>query len=189
MSRLNKNARYEFTKVDVKHFTIPANVQTFEIENMYMGNVPFRVTMGLVSNEAFIGNYALNPYNFQHFNLCYLCMNVDGRQIPTQPYQLDFSKKKYLRMYESLFHASPDQPDPTLTVSDYANGNCLVTFNLRGEHSINSPVVFELGPEGNVRLSLKFSKTLETSVVILLYAEYQSILEITPSRQIVYWRE
>ena len=41
----------------------------------------------MVNDIAFNGSSVLNPFNFQHFDVEFLCLYIDGRQYPAKPYQ------------------------------------------------------------------------------------------------------
>ena len=56
-------------------------------ENLFLGQLPKRVVIGLVNNIAFSGNEAENPFNFKHFDIDFLALYVDGLQVPSNPLQ------------------------------------------------------------------------------------------------------
>ena len=58
-------AIYPFWR-DIKSFTISMGSHTFMIDNIYHGNVPSKIIVGMVSNYTYSGNYNLNPFNFLH---------------------------------------------------------------------------------------------------------------------------
>ena len=98
-------AKYPITRTEIKVLTLPAGIQSKSLDNMYLGQLPKRVIIGFVTNKAFNGHYKFNPFNFQHFNMNFLALYVDGNQLPSKPLQPDFGadNKLFVNMYHTLF--------------------------------------------------------------------------------------
>ena len=78
--RLKKSpAIYSYWKSDFKTFGIPAGSYTFSTDDLFHGFVPDKLIVAFVLSSAYSGDYALNPFDFQHFNLNFLELAVDGR--------------------------------------------------------------------------------------------------------------
>ena len=60
------------------------------IDNIYHGNVPSKIIVGMVSNNAYSGNYNLNPFNFLHKNINYMEIAVDGTPVPHRAFKPNF---------------------------------------------------------------------------------------------------
>ena len=97
------NAKYHFTKTDIKVINIPAGTRSLSKDNLFMGELPKRVIMALVADSAMSGNVGENPFDFQHYNLNYIAMTVSGRPIPSQPLRPNFTTGEYARAYMALF--------------------------------------------------------------------------------------
>ena len=80
-------AKYDLTGVDVKSVVISQEILNHTIDSVIIGQIPKRIILGFVSNKAFNGDRKLNPFNFQHFNLNYLSMYMDGVQVTSSPLQ------------------------------------------------------------------------------------------------------
>ena len=87
-----------------KSFTIPQNYRDVSHEKLFSGQLPTRVVIGLVNNQAFNGHSDINPFNFQHFNERNWTLYLDGQQQhavrPIQPY---YANELYITAYDSLF--------------------------------------------------------------------------------------
>ena len=66
-----KMAKYPITRVECKVIHLPKGQNSFTHDNLFTGQLPKRIVLGLVGNHAFNGDISLNPYNFQHCNLNY----------------------------------------------------------------------------------------------------------------------
>ena len=83
-------ARYPVTHVVTKHFTVGSGASSVDLDAMFTGQIPNKIVLGMVRNDAFTGNRSLNPYNFQHFKLTSAHLVVDGKQLPSQGMNCDF---------------------------------------------------------------------------------------------------
>ncbi len=121
-------AKYPVNRVDIKTVTITQGLHSKTVDNLFMNQLPQRVIIGFVDNRAYNGDYTRNPFNFQHFNLNYLQLNVDGQPVPSQPLTPDFSKDLYMECYNTLFTGTgihwKDEGNG-ISWQDYAKGNTL----------------------------------------------------------------
>lgn len=103
-----------FTRSYLKYFTIAAGQFPMNFDDVYQGDIPESLVVGLVSSRAYSGNYTLNPYNFQHFNCNFAAFYVDGKSVRAQLQQryLHFSlpvsvfRKTYKYYCASIFSES-----------------------------------------------------------------------------------
>ena len=98
-----KTAKYPITRVECKVIHLPQGQKSFTHDNLFLGQLPKRIVLGLVDNHAFNGDISLNPYNFQHCNLNYLAVHLDGQQVPWAPLQPSFSGSSYIRAFYTQF--------------------------------------------------------------------------------------
>ena len=70
------NAKFPIRRVEVKTFTISSGTRSKIEDHLLTGQLPKRVFIGLVTNEAFNGTLDTNPFFFQHFNLSKMDVTV-----------------------------------------------------------------------------------------------------------------
>ena len=63
----------------------------------------------------------------------------------------------------------------TISREDYAKGNTLFGFDLTPDMS-----------EGNLRVEIHFAETLTASINVIMYAEFDNVIEIDRNRQVVF---
>jgi hypothetical protein len=180
------NAQYPIKRTEIKNFPIFKGLSKPIINNLTNGTVPSRVVFGLVLSESNEGDYSTNPYNFQHFNATRVALIVDGKEVD-KPFELDYSKDKFTRAYHCLFTAvSGDIGDNVLDITkhDYKNGNCLYAFDLSAD--LCNSDHFNLVKIGNSRLEIDFSKGVSDNVTVVVYLEYENIMEINKNRKILF---
>ena len=183
-------AKYPIRRVDCKVLTIPGGFGAFNPDNIFLGRIPKRIVLGLVDTEAFNGTYASNPFNFKHHNLTQVGVYVDGEQIPRKPLFLKFDAaggQNYIAGFQSLFTGSGKLTQDTgnqITRSDYSSGYTLFCFDLTPDHCPGDH--FELIKPGNLRVELHFAQPLANTVNLVIYAEFESVIEIDSNRNVLY---
>jgi len=182
-------AKYPLTLVETKSFVIGANVRNKSFDNIYLGQLPKRLVIGFVSNRAYNGDLTLNPFNFQHFNVNFLVLFVDGEQIPSKPLQPDFTSiGQYVQCYHTLFsgigtHYEDDGND--ISLEEYPNGYCLFAFDLTPDISGSTASHWSPTMLGNLRMEIGFSAPVAEAINCMVYAEFDSLIQIDKQRNII----
>jgi len=65
----NSTAKYPIRQAVCKTITIPNTFPDINVEKLFSGQLPSRLVIGLVANDAFNGTNERNPFNFAHYNL------------------------------------------------------------------------------------------------------------------------
>ncbi|GFS51399.1 uncharacterized protein F54H12.2 [Trichonephila inaurata madagascariensis] len=140
-----------------------------------------RIVIACIDNDAFNGNYRKFPLEFKLYDVNFIGVYVDGQPVPHQPLELDFEKGNYIQAYKNLFLNSEGLH---LSRSEFAKGYSLFLFDLspdlcEGEH-------FYLIRHSNLRIELKFNKALNETVSIIVFAEFESLIEINKTRNVLF---
>lgn len=182
-------AKYPLTRVEVKAISMHAGIHGDTLDNVILGQLPKRIIIGFVDNKAFNGDYGKNPFNFHHYAINYLSLYVDGQQIPSKPLQTDFiDSRMYVDAYHTLFSGSGIHflnDGNCISRSKYPYGHCLFAFDLTPDLSANSSTHWNLLRHGSVRIEVRFAGSLPTTINCIVYAEYDNVLEIDSSRQVI----
>ena len=181
-------AKYPIRRVMCKSFAVPQNYRDVSHEKLFSGQLPSRVVIGLVTNQAFNGHAGSNPFNFQHFNLNEIALYLDGQQQHAiRPIQPDYEHGLYIRAYDSLFAGTGKLcKDEGLFISreDFGNGYALYAFDLSAD--LGEDDHFSLVRQGSVRLALKFAAALAATVTVVAYAEFENIIDVDRDRNVVF---
>ncbi|GBO02078.1 Uncharacterized protein F54H12.2 [Araneus ventricosus] len=174
-------------RTEVKSFALSSGMQSITIPNAFIGQIPTRLILGMVSNNAFNGDFSKNPFNFKHYDLSYLCILDGNRMIPSKPFQPKFDNSNcYSRCYMSLFtdlgRYHKDQ-DLNISYSEYKEGYTLFAIDLTPDLSADG-MHESILRNGNLTLDLKFGKALPETVNLMVYSEYRNIIEIDKNRSI-----
>ena len=180
-------AKYPVRRVDCKVFSIPRGAMSHTHENVYLGVLPKRVVLCCVDNDAYNGAYDKNPFNMKHNGVNFLALYVDGQQVPAKPAQPRFGDGNYVRSYVNLFAGTGkmfQDEGNDLTRFDFANGYTLYTFDLTPDACDAGH--FNLVQKGNLGVEIHFDQPLDQTVNVVVYGEFEAVLEIDRSRNIVY---
>jgi hypothetical protein len=183
-------AKYPLTRVEVKTFTIHSGLVGESLDNVILGQLPKRLIVGFVDNKAFNGDRKLNPFNFKNYGINFLSLYADGLQIPSRPLQPSFKKDEplYIEAYHTLFSGTGIHflnEGNSISRDDYSNGYCLFAFDLTPDLSANCAGHWNLVKHGSLRLEVRFEKALTATVNCIVYAEFDNVLEIDSSRQVI----
>ena len=180
-------ALYPICRVECKSISIPQGNRMFHQDDVFLGFIPKRLFIGFVENAAFAGDFKKNPFNFKHFKATQVGVYVNGEATPMKALQLNFEKKKYLEGYMSLFHGTGTlfhDVGNQITREDYDKGYTLYGFDLSPDLAVGphvSPI-----KQGNLRVEAHFAEGLPTTVNCILYAEFDSLIEIDSNRNVTF---
>ena len=160
--------------------TMHSGIHGETLDNVILGKLPKRIIVGFAENKAFNGDKNLDPFNFSNFNINYLCLYIDGVQVPSKPLQSDFkTNNMYVDAYHTLFSVAGIHylnEGNSISREAYANGYCLFAFDLTPDLSANQDIHWNLVKHGSVRIDLRFDDPLSSTGNCIIYAEYENIL-------------
>ena len=180
-------AKFPITRKECKCFAVSNGLRSFKKDNIFLGQLPKRIVIGMVASDAFSGLVTENPYNFQHFNINHLQMYVDGEPVRNQPLRPDLASGKYLQCYETLFRGLnrlDGEKGSIIKRSDWDKGYSLLAFDLTPD--MDSDDHYALIKHGNLRVDIEFANALAESINILVYAEFDNVIEITADRHVAF---
>lgn len=183
-----KMAMYPYKRVDIRTMTIASNSSSFSFDNIYSGqNLPELIIFAMVNNDAYNGDYKLNPFNFQPFNLSEITASVDGYEISPRNLRFNFDLKNpqtqraYFQLFKQLSFHRFDRAN--LISRELFNKNCfLIGWDLSPDKSSSDCTSIMSG--GNIRLQGKFSKPLAKTVTVLAYMQFDADLGIDKGRNV-----
>ena len=181
-------AKYTVNKIQCKDITIPPGNRSITEDRLFNGKIPNRVIIVFVDNDAFHGSYSTNPYNFQHMNVSEIGLSINGQPLPySEPLKLIFNDNgsgQYIRAYHALFSGIDKCLDRGNNISktDYGKGYTIFTFNLSPDSDIGNH--FSLLKTGSLRFSAHFSKAVSKTTQLLIFGEFDSVIELDRLRAV-----
>ena len=159
-----------------KILAIPTGFQSFMKDNIFLGQLPKRLVVGMVHNEGFAGVVGRNPYNFEHFNVNYMQLYTDGEPVLSKPLKLNVAEGKYLDAFETLYNSFDKLDGENSSIikrGDWSKGNSLFLFDLTPDYDDEDH--YPLIRHGNLRLEINFGTTLPHTINVIVYAEFDII--------------
>ena len=181
------NAKYPIRRVICKTFTVPRGNLDFTQENIFSGQMPTRLVIGMVDNDAFNGSYSKNPFNFKNFDLTQLKLYLDGQQNHIKPLEPNYGTNHFIAAFMSLFTGTRKQwkdEGNDITRTDYPAGYTLYAFDLTPDLAEHDH--FNLTKEGSLRVDIKFGTALPLTINVIAYAEFENVIEIDRNRNVLF---
>jgi hypothetical protein len=182
---LKDTAKYPIRRTVLKTIHIESGRSDLGETCLFMGQIPRRLVLAFVNNNAFVGFVRANPFNFQTFSLRRITVVAGGVSFPRNRMTYDFSEKNYtlayMNMFENLNMSSTDKLNG-ISYEDFANGYCFLPFNLTSDGSDGGHL--ELVKEGTTSVSADFQLPLPNAIKLICYAEFDNIIEIDQFRNI-----
>ena len=192
---LKQNGRtpvsYPTVRGEIRTYVLGQNDRTLEINNPFNSRIPNMVVIGLVASDGFNGGYGAQPFAFRKFNLSSIHQLVRGEGYPYQPLELvrDNATKDilgYSRFLEATGCMKKGKSN-MLQPEEWGQGkSCtLYAFDNTANGFLHSSV---LNPKlsGELRYVLRFGGNPGTNVTVVVYGEFEGLLEIDSNRAVLY---
>ena len=116
-----------------------------------------------------------------------MALNVHGQQVPGKPLQPNCEKGHNIRSYQTLFTAlnkfGQDEGNQ-ISHDDYAAGYTLFAFDLTPD--LENDGHFNEWKSGPMRVEIHFAKPLPHTIIVIILAEFENIIEINHSHNILF---
>ena len=127
------NMQTHYSRVQVKHLSIPVNQTSISFDNVLTGALPDMVIIGLVSDADHAGGYQRNPFNLQNFGVNCIDLKRNGMPVPRNGYTPNFTNGQYKTDYMTfLEQLDCDSCDKCISLipSEWATGYTLYAFTI-----------------------------------------------------------
>nr|CAD2168534.1 unnamed protein product [Meloidogyne enterolobii] len=159
-----------------------------EIEyNAFSASIPRRITVALISNKAFNGDFGLSPFNFQPYDLRDISVHTGGHIFPLAAYKLKFKDNLFVRafvdLYEALGVANSDR-SIDISMDKFKSGWTFFVIPLTS--TLDDSCGFELLKSGTTSIRLEFNTPIPAGgVEMIVLGEFDQMLMIDYNRHIV----
>ncbi len=183
-------AIYPIKRPVIKVINLPANQSTFMLDNVITGQLPCKLIIGLVTNNAFSGSYTTNPLKFGNESVMFLCAHINGEQYPRTPYTPDYTtgSEKYEREYHDLFMnlgANKTISQPAIDLNGYSKGCCLYAFNFNSDfENANENEYINIPKDGYLNIEIRFRANILNALKLICYALFDNTIEIDENRNV-----
>ena len=186
----HSNAKYPLTRTAVHTQIISKGSQFLHLDKLLTGQIPRRIFFTLIESDAFVGNLLYNPFKFAPHNLEYIVCFKDGQMVPRNGYHMSYDDGYFVDAYVGFIQTLNQNGTDSYACIDmdtYEKERCIYGFNLTPDLSNGSGMGGHVSEivHGNIRFDLRFSKPTTENLNALIFAEYDTVVEITVERQLV----
>ena len=181
------NALYPINHTEMITFTIPKGQKSYVRDRLFPIQQPKMLMIAMVDNDAFNGALKKNPFHFQHYNLDEIVLYRDGENVPARALTPNFDAGHYARSYIHTMSAFnyPNTDDTNgLTYDEFGKGYTIFAYDLTATGDVSASYR-DAYTSSNLRLDLSFAKALPETINVLVYAIFDSQIEITKLRDII----
>ena len=184
-------ATYPTVRSEIRTFSMQGNLTLFDIPNLFQNRVPDCLIVGLLDSRAFNGDVTRDPFFFQKFGLSSIRQIVRGEEYPYETLQLAHNTAArdnlgYFRFLQAN-GAWCKKKGNMVEREDWGQGkNCtLVMFDNVANGCADSQRL-NSKQTGDLQLSLEFGAAPGTNITVLVYGEFENLLEIYSNGAVLY---
>ena len=188
-----ESALYPYERSAIKAFNISQGTGDWSMDNIFLDNIPDTMYVCMLDSDAYNGNNQKNPFNFKNMALNFIQFAVNGLNNEMHTFEPSFVYQHnnktlgfddYYDSYLSIFRGKwkKSQQLPFINDADFKSGFCIHKFDVT-----NKDLSLLATPmrKGQTRLTLRFSITLPSTITVLVYGIFNSLLKIEESRNIL----
>ena len=190
-TRPGKSAVYPIVRSEIRTYSHPTDNRHFECNNPFQGQVPNRLIVALCEQAAFNGDITKYPFRFEKFNMSIIKQMINGEEYPYETLELKYDgDDKDWRGYQRFLRATGclcRGKGNMVREEDWGHGKHfnIFLFDNTANGCVDSPV---LNPKktGEVRVVIDFGANPGENLTVLLYGEFENLMEINGAGVITY---
>ena len=184
-------AKYPTVRSEIRVFSHAANQLEFNEGNLYQGRIPDRLVVGLLHTLSYHGDVAYPPFSFQKFGLSQIEQLVRGEVYPASALELNHNNThkdlegyfRFLMASEAWRKGQASLVEPEM----WGGAGCCTLFmfdnvpNGAADSTLMNP-----RQDGDLRIRFKLGAAVNHVINVLLYAEFENVLEIDGNGAVIY---
>ena len=184
-------ATYPTVRSEIRTFSMQGNLTRFEIPNLFQNRIPDRLIAALLDSRAFNGDVTRDPLCFQKFGLRSIRQIVRGDEYPYETLGLNFNDNSrdnlgYFRFLQTSGAWCKKQGN-MVERGDWGQGkNCTLFMFDNVANGYTDSQRLNTKQTGDLQLSLEFGAAPHTNIAVLVYGEFENLLEIDSNGAVLY---
>ena len=185
---MKANAKFPVTRTTRSVISVSAGHSTHNEDNLYLGQLPKTIVIGMVEDGAFTGLFTKIPYNFKSFDLRSIILSANGVAVPGTPLKIEEIQLYVTAIcYQTLFywlHKVELENRSIIKREVWSRGYALLAFDLTPD--FNHGDHYSLVDHVKVKLESEFSNKLTQAMNILILSQFDNVIEINKDRNILF---
>jgi hypothetical protein len=192
----NAVAKYKLERVMTKTLLIYREGGSYSADGVFSGQIPKRVIICFVSNDAYNGKYELNPYNYVHLNVSMLAVYINGKCFPAIPFTPNYTHDaendqpiNYMREYRAMHDGAGvyhNNKSLGITYDEFSKGYCFYVIDLTQNQRANDTSSINLIKSGDLRIDVSFKTNVLVAHTMIVYGEFDNMFHINKNRQVTF---
>jgi hypothetical protein len=166
-----------FSKIEMRAFSIASGATSFSAHNMHYGNIPSRMLVMFLPTVNFQGTKGTSPYKFSNVNLNNHSFVYNSVSLPPQKIEYSMDKSKGVELYyhvcKQLGLTSPGIT-PYYTYKMFLNDTFILAQDFRSDVSISEQT--QPGTFGSLGIELSFASALTANTTMLALSQFDDAL-------------
>ena len=168
----------KYTKNVMKTFAVPAGSVELKQHNLFFGNnLPNRIYLAFVEQEAFNGSIGKNPFYFEMANMREASLVVNSLPEPSPPYRFipgEQEKELYFALLENTGTTAFENDGINVSFEEFLNGYFVLAFDRSPLH--DNGLYNHLPGSGQITINVKCSSPITKNYMVICYASYDQKL-------------
>lgn len=168
-----------FSRSVIKKETIPAGITNYSLK-LFSGESPRQLLFCMVQQNRVEGRRNINPFHFQHFDVNFINLRINGMSTPSKPFQPDFANEVIARLLRSLYDSTGvgcGDGSYGLSRAQFLNGHTFFAYDLSADQC-NGLHEHQREIGKTIELDLIFNAALANVINVLIYATFETELRL-----------
>ena len=183
--------KYPTVRSKIRTFNMVGPLTRLDIPNLFQNRIPDRMIVGLLDSRAFNGDVTRDPFCFQKFGLRTIRQMVRGEEYPYETLEINHDNVArdalgYFRFLQASGSWWKKRGNLAQQEDRGQGRNCTLFMfdnvaNGRADARTLNPK-----QSGDLQLILEFGAAPNINITVLVYAEFENMLEIDSNGAVLY---
>lgn len=169
---------YPITRTLIRTRALDAGANMVKISPLFLGaKLPNQIILGMVKTAALTGSIHHNPFNFQHFNVESVQLELNSQLIPSQPLKINANSKTFMRQFRYLYDnlgIGHGNEGCLIEPSEFLGGKCIYSWDLNPDKCAGAHLHQE--QSGTIGFLFNFTEPLPMGVSLICHASWSDQL-------------
>jgi len=174
--------KYMSSYTQIRTYALPDGQTSISRSLFSGGKLPKQVIVGMVTTAAMTGDYSLNPFNFEHFNIKSINLKMNGLLIPQDALEPSFGKGLFMRELNHLYMNTGkyrSNAGNSIRYDQFGNGHTLFPFDLTPD--MCNGFHLHAGNQGSLHVQISWAFPTLRAITLIVYAAFDQVLMINGS--------